>query len=603
MFVCSNFRYCLYGRTCRFGRYLRMPAAGFVCKMRSFMSSVTSEKNNKEKKTIVIGHRNPDTDSICSAICYARYKHSRTGEEYVPCRAGHLNPETKFVLSYFKAETPLYLKSVKTQVRDIDIRETKGVNHNISLKKAWNLMQEANVVTLPVITEEHVLEGLITVGDITKSYMNIYDSSILSKARTSYANIIDTLEGTLVVGSRNAFFKKGKVLIAAANPDLMEQYIDKNDLVILGNRYESQLCAIEMDAGCIIVCEGAAVSLTIRKLAEEHGCTVITTPYDTYTVARLINQSMPIRFFMKTKDLITFDLEDNVDDIREIMASKRHRDFPILDKDGRYKGMISRRNLLGARGKNVILVDHNERNQAVDGIENANLTEIIDHHKLGTVETMTPVFFRNQPLGCTATIITQMYQEAGMEPDKQTAGLLLSAIISDTLLFRSPTCTPVDKTCALYLAKVSGEDPDQLAIKMFAAGSKLKDKSDAEIFYQDFKRFNVGKISFGISQITSLNAAELSELKDRMLPYMEQALETEKMDMLFFMLTNILTESTTLLCKGSGSETAVLTAFTLPGSEINTDHDTLGDDVVELPGVVSRKKQLVPNLMLAIEQA
>lgn len=190
-----------------------------------------------------------------------------------------------------------------------------------------------------------------------------------------------------------------------------------------------------------------------------------------------------------------------------------------------------------------------------------------------------------------------------MEPDKQTAGLLLSAIISDTLLFRSPTCTPVDKTCALYLAKVSGEDPDQLAIKMFAAGSKLKDKSDAEIFYQDFKRFNVGKISFGISQITSLNAAELSELKDRMLPYMEQALETEKMDMLFFMLTNILTESTTLLCKGSGSETAVLTAFSLPGSEINTDHDTLGDDVVELPGVVSRKKQLVPNLMLAIEQA
>ena len=266
------------------------------------------------------------------------------------------------------------------------------------------------------------------------------------------------------------------MLVAAANPDMMEYYISPHDLVILGNRYESQLCAIEMEAGCIIVCEGAGVSMTIRKLAEERGCTVMTTPYDTYTAARLINQSMPISYFMRTENLITFEDADYIDEIKEVMTSKRHRDFPILDKDGKYKGMISRRNLLGARGKQIVLVDHNERNQAVEGIENAEILEIIDHHKLGTVETIAPVFFRNQPVGCTATIVYQMYNENNVEIDKTTAGLLCSAIISDTLLFRSPTCTRADQMAALALAKMAEISLDRYAADMFAAGSNLKGK-------------------------------------------------------------------------------------------------------------------------------
>ncbi len=551
----------------------------------------------KAKKTIVIGHKNPDTDSICSAICYANLKQLQTGEPYVPARAGHINSETKFVLDYFKVNPPKEITSVKTQVKDIEIRETQGVKRNISLKKAWNLMQDANVVTIPAVTEDNVLEGLITVGDITRSYMNIYDSSILSKARTQYANIIETLEGTMLIGDENAYFRSGKVLIAAANPDMMENYIEKNDLVILGNRYESQLCAIEMEAGCIVVCEGAAVSMTIKKLAQERGCTVITTPYDTYTVARLINQSMPISYFMKTEHLITFETEDFIDDIKDVMASKRHRDFPILDKNGKYKGMISRRNFLGARGKNVILVDHNERSQAVDGVENANILEIIDHHRLGTVETMSPVFFRNQPLGCTATIIYQMYNESGIAIEKKIAGLLCSAIISDTLLFRSPTCTPVDKEAALALAEIADVDIEDLANRMFAAGSKLKGKSDAEIFYQDFKKFSAGKVQFGVGQITSLNAQELAGLQERMLSYMEKAVAEERVDMMFLMLTNILKESTDLLCVGQGSVQMVVDAF-----HLNLESGETSRGVVSLPGVVSRKKQLVPGLMVAIEQ-
>ena len=551
------------------------------------------------KKTLVLGHRNPDTDSICSAICYAGFKHQLTGENYEPCRAGNVNPETQYVLDYFKLKAPRLVENVKTQVKDIEIRKTKGVSRGISLKNAWGLMQENNVVTLPCVTEEGLLEGVITIGDITKSYMNLYDSSIISKACTTYANILDTLEGSMVVGDSEAYFDRGKVPIAAANPDLMENYIEKHDLVILGNRYESQLCAIEMEAGCIIVCEGAGVSLTIRKLAQERGCAVITTPYDTYTTARLINQSMPISYFMTKENIIEFSEEDYLDDIREIMASKRHRDFPILDSDGKYIGMISRRNLLGAKGKSIILVDHNEKSQAVEGMESADIREIIDHHRLGTVETMSPVFFRNQPLGCTATIIYQMYQENHIEIDKTTAGLLCSAIISDTLLFRSPTCTPIDKAAGLALAQIAGLDIEKYAIDMFSAGSNLKGKSDGDIFYQDFKRFTVGNSVFGIGQITSLNAVELKDLRTRMSAYTEKEREQHEIDMMFFMLTNILTESTDLICTGQGAEQLIANAFHVKDEDMENVSGQTG--IVKLPGVVSRKKQLAPQIMMALQ--
>ena len=555
-----------------------------------------SEKSLSTEKIFVTGHRNPDTDSICSAICYARLKQMQGFDGYVPCHPDTLNPESQFVLNFFGVDEPQQLDDVRTQIKDIAFRRTPGVNKGISLKQAWSLMQTTNAVTLACVNNEGLLEGIITIGDITQSYMNLYDSSIISKARTKYANILDTLEASMVIGAPEAYFESGKVLIAAANPDMMENYIEKNDLVILGNRYESQLCAIEMEAGCLIVCDGASVSLTIRKLAEERGCAVITTPYDTYTTARLINQSMPIRHFMTTDDIISFSEEDFLEDIHDIMASKRHRDFPVLDAEGRFWGMISRRNLLGARGKPVVLVDHNERSQAVNGIENADIRAIIDHHRLGTIETLSPVFFRNQPVGCTSTIITQMYREAGIEIDRQTAGLLCSAIISDTLLFRSPTCTEIDRSTAIELSKIAEINLDEYARKMFAAASNLKGKTDQEIFYQDFKRFSVGKSLFCIGQITSLDADELDSLKPRIRSYAETAMDYHKVDMMFFMLTDILTESTQLICVGPGAEQLVLNAF-----HINESSRDIRDGIVDLPGVVSRKKQLVPVLMMALQ--
>ncbi len=546
-----------------------------------------------KRKITVIGHKNPDTDSVCSAIAYAELKNRlHDSDLYVPRRAGDINAETRFVLNYFKTDVPELVEDVGTQVKDIQIREIEGVAGSISLKNAYTLMKEKNVVTLPIITEEGYLEGLITIGDIATSYMDVYDSSILSKAKTSYRNIVETLDAELLVGDETALFDAGKVLVAAANPDLMEGYIEEHDLVITGNRYETQLCAIEMNAACIIICEGANVSLTIRKMAEAKGCTVLSTPHDTYTVARLINQSMPIAYFMIKEKIDIFRTTDFVEEIREVMTKKRTRDFPILDTKGKYRGMVSRRNLLNMQKKQVILVDHNEKSQAADGVENTEILEIIDHHRLGTMETMSPVFFRNQPLGCTATIIYQMYQENQVEITGSIAGLLCSAILSDTLMFRSPTCTPADKAAAEHLAKLAGIEVEAYANEMFLAGSNLRSKSEEEIFFQDFKKFSSEDVTFGISQITSLNAEELNMIGNRIKPSLPQFRQNQNIDMVFFMLTDIVKESTTLLYAGEDAETVLEVLYGHGGN----------DNSIELAGVVSRKKQLVPALIRAIEQ-
>ncbi len=453
-------------------------------------------------------------------------------------------------------------------------------------------MRDNNLVTLPIVDQKNHLEGLITIGDIAKSYMDVLDNRVLTKAKTPCINLVETLEGELIAGNREDIFEDGKVIIAAANPDLMENYIETGDIVLLGNRYESQLCAIEMHARCIIVSDGANVSKTITKLAQNNNCTIITTPYDTFTAARLINQSIPIRFFMTPdQELLYFTNDDFIEDIKDIMAKKRHRDFPILTKDGHYSGMISRRNLLGARRKKVVLVDHNEKSQAVDGLEDAEILEIIDHHRLGSLETINPVFFRNQPLGCTATIIYQMYQENNIEVETKIAGLLCSAILSDTLVYRSPTCTEIDRISAEALAKIAGIEVDAYAKEMFAAGSDLTSKSPEEIFYQDFKKFIVGDITFGVGQINSMNQEELEEIKERLVPYMQKAYHDHGVAMLFFMLTNIMESSTELLYQGSGARELLLNTFKF-------DKDV---KKIYLKDVVSRKKQVIPALMLTLQ--
>ena len=544
-------------------------------------------------RVYVIGHKNPDTDSICSAIAYADIK-NRTDKTktYVARRAGQINEETEYVLKRFGVRAPGYLPNAGTQVKEIEIHEVPSVPGTISVKKAYSMMKNNNVVTLPITSPENDLQGVITVSDIAESYMDSYDSHVMSLARTQYRSIADTLDGSVIVGNEHGYFIEGKVVVGAFHPDTMENYIDKNDLVILGNRAEDQLCAIEMDASCIIVGLGAKVTKTIQKFAEEKCCVIISSPHDTYTIARLINQSIPVKYLMRRSNLITFNTEDFLDDIKEVMKNQRHRDFPILNKKGKYVGTISRRNLIGNAGKKLILVDHNEESQAVDNVKEAEILEIIDHHRLGSLETMAPVMFRNEPVGCTGTIMYEIYKEKELEIAPNIAGLLCAAIISDTLMFRSPTCTFLDKAAAEALADIAGISIPEFASEMFRAGSNLKDKSPEEIFYQDFKKFIMGDVTFGVGQITSLDAGELESIKAQLLPQMESECGKHGIEMVFFMLTNIIEESTELLDYGSGAKEVIEKAFEdLPVNEVSC----------ELKGVVSRKKQLIPAFMMALQ--
>lgn len=549
-------------------------------------------KENSRRPVYIVGHKNPDTDSICSAIAYAYLKNACDDtRQYLPARAGQVNQETQYVLNAFHAEPPLYLHDVMTDVRDIDMNDVEGVTDDVSLKKAWHLMRDRGDVTLPVIADGR-LTGIITIGDIANAYMDVYDNCILATAKTSYKNILETLEADMIVGDEDSFFESGEVVIATANPDVLEDYIHPGDMVILGNRYETQLCAIEMGASCVVVTMGAKISKTIQIFAKEHNCILINTPYDTFTVARLINQSMPIGFFMKKEKLTTFKITDKTEDIRAIMKKKRYHDFPVLDEEDNYVGMISRRTLLNLRKKNLILVDHNELSQTVDGIEFADILEIIDHHRIGTLETVSPVYFRNQPLGCTATIIYQMYQEKGVEIPKNIAGLMMAAIISDTLMFHSPTVTEVDKAAANHLSEICGVELEEFAIDMFGAGSNLSDKDADEIFKQDYKNFSVNGFDFGVGQINSMNSIELEEIKEKIVPYIKEHMAELPVDMCFFMLTNIVYEKTELLCFGDRAEELVKDAFRLS----KTQHK------FELKNLVSRKKQLIPAFVSVLQQ-
>ena len=545
----------------------------------------------RKEKVYVIGHKNPDTDSICSAIAYADLRQKVTGQVHEAKRAGHVNDETAYVLDRFGVEAPKLLTDVRLQVRDLDIHEMPGLKPNASIRDTWERMRQEQAKTLPIVKDDELV-GVVSTGDIAKSYMDVYDSEILSKARTQYLNIIKTLDGTMITGNEHGYFMRGKVAIGASSPNLMEEFIEKDDLVILGDREEAQACAVNIDASCMVICKDAEVSPKLIQKAKEQSIVIIQTPYDTFTTARLINQSIPVKFYMTSGPLTMFRMNDYVDDIKDIMAKKRFRDFPILDRHGRFKGFISRRRFLGASKKKVILVDHNERSQAVDGIEEAEIIEIIDHHRLGDIETVSPITFRNQPVGCTATIINQMYEENEIEVPREIAGLLCGAIISDTLLFRSPTCTPLDERTAKKLAKISDIDLEQMAQEMFNAGSNLKGKSAEDICFQDFKQFTVNDMVFGVGQLNSMSKEELQEVKEMLTPYLPEVLEKNGVQMVFFMLTDILDESTELLCCGAKAKEYIIDAF-----DLKEDSEKM-----ILKGVVSRKKQLIPTLVSELQQ-
>ena len=544
-------------------------------------------------KVVVIGHRNPDTDSICSAIAYAELKNRTSTLVCEPRRAGKMNQETEFVLKKFGVTPPRMCTDVNPKIRDVDYREMPGIPGSTSLRRAWKIMRDQQIDTLSITSADNELEGIITVKDLATANMDVFDTAVLAKSRTSYKNILETLNGTMVVGNADAVCTTGHIKIGTATPEMLESSVEKGDIVILSNRYESQLCAIEKEASLLIICNGAKVGRTIQRIADETGVAIMTTPVDTYAAGKLISQCAPISYYMTRDNILKFTLVTPVADVLRVMAKVRHRYFPILDEEGKYCGMVSRRNVIALRKRRIILVDHNEATQAVEGFDQAEILEIIDHHRIGSLETSGPVYFRNQPVGCTATIITQMYDENGVDIPPQIAGLLLAAILSDTLAFRSPTCTPVDENTAKRLAKVAGVDIEEFSTEMFEAGEKLDGKTPEEVFLQDFKVFMCGDIRFGVAQGSYMTRKNLQAAQALLQPYLEEARNKQNVEDLYMLLTDVPKEESVVICTGRYAAEVLSNGF---------ESRPAADGSWTLPGVVSRKKQFIPAMMSAYQE-
>ena len=544
-------------------------------------------------KVVVIGHRNPDTDSICSAIAYAELKNKTSDLVCEARRAGKMNQETEFVLKKFGVTPPRMCTDVNPKIRDVDYRQVPGIPGSTSLRKAWEIMRDKQIDTLPVTSPDNELEGVITVKDIATANMDVFDTGILAKSQTTYRNILETLGGTMVVGREDDVCTTGHIRIGTATPEMLENTVEKGDIVILTNRYESQLCAIEKEASLLIICNGSKVGRTIQRIAEEMGVAIMSAPVDTYAAGKLISQCAPISYYMTRSDIMKFTLVTPVADVTRVMAKVRHRYFPILDEDGKYCGMVSRRNIIALRKRRIILVDHNEATQAVEGFDQAEILEIIDHHRIGSLETSGPVYFRNQPVGCTATIVTQMYDENGVTIPQKIAGLLLAAILSDTLVFRSPTCTPVDVSAANRLAKIAGVEIDAFASEMFEAGEKLDGKTPEEVFLQDFKVFMCGDVRFGVAQGSYMTRKNLKAAQQLLTPYLPEACGKQNVEDLYMLLTDVPKEESVVICTGRYAAEVLSNGF---------ESRPAADGSWTLPGVVSRKKQFIPAMMSAYQE-
>lgn len=541
------------------------------------------------KKIYVLGHKNPDTDSICSAISYAELKR-KLGLNAIPGRLGDLNHETEFVLKYFEVALPELIETVKKQVLDLNMDVVPSLSPEIPVKTTWNIMKKTNLKSLPVVDDHEKLIGVVTLSDITEKYMDAVDNNIIAASKTPLQNIADTLNAKIISGGQSDYDTNGKVLILAAEPSQLDAFIEKGDIVIAGNRQDSIMRSMELGANCVIMTCCNEVEALIIEEAKKHGCILMTTQADTFTTARLINQSIPIGYVMATNEIVKFDFDDFVDDVKETMMTTRFRSYPVVDNSNKVRGFISRYHVISQNKKKVILVDHNEMSQTVQGIEEAEILEIIDHHRLGDIQTGKPIFFKNEPVGCTSTIVANMYFDAGIRPSKKMAGLMCSAILSDTLRFKSPTCTYLDSVTAEKLAEIAGIDIDSYSMEMFKAGSTLKGKTPREILCKDFKEFEFNKSRIGIGQVYSIDIESVEEIRDAILSFMSSYCTDGNYDLILLLVTDILNQGSEVFFVGDLKE-IVGKAFDIQTKEYS----------VYLPGVVSRKKQVIPYIANALE--
>ncbi|MBX4269245.1 putative manganese-dependent inorganic diphosphatase [Clostridium estertheticum] len=539
----------------------------------------------------ITGHKNPDTDSICSAIAYSEFKNKTGKLTAVPIRLGETNSETKFILKYFAVPEPELITTVKTQISDLDIDVVAPISPDISLKMAWSIMKKKNVKTLPVIDEHDQLAGVASVSNLASNYLDIWDNSILSKSNTPLENILDTLSAKCLYKPGTPFKLTGKIIVAAMHPDSTKTVIEAGDIGICGDRDDSQCLLIKSKASLVIITGDHAPTAEVLELAKTNECTIVLTPYDTFTASRLITQSIPIDYVMTRKNLVTFNTEDFIDEIKYTMIETRYRSYPVLDENNKVVGSISRFHLISENKKKVILVDHNEKTQSVLGLEDAEILEIIDHHRIADVQTGQPIYFRNEPVGSTSTIVATIFFENGIRPSKNVAGILCAAIISDTLLLKSPTSTIVDELTLKRLAQIADLNIEEFAKEMFKAGTSLEGKTAEEIFYQDFKIFTLSGFKVGVSQVGTMYIEGFDAIKDDMIDLMNKKATENGFNLIILMLTDILNGGSVLIASGEHKD-IVSKAFNV----------NLTDSGVYIPGLVSRKKQVIPPVTVALSK-
>ena len=547
------------------------------------------------KDTVYVsGHKNPDTDSIISAICYADLKNRLGDVDAIPIRLGKLNQETKFVLDYFGVEAPILKESMILQVSDLNIDKAYAIDPSIPVRVAWDIFQEGLTNSLAVVDNEGKIIGIASLSNITKSYMDVWDDKIIGRANTPIENIIDVLSAKVLSLPDNQRPFDGKMTVMAMNDDNQEfdNYFSQGDIVIVGNRIDYMEYLITRKVSLVILTNGSTIDEDLIDYAKENDVTILSTEYNTFMTSRLLPMTIPVSHVMTEDDLVYFSTTDTIDLVRETMAKSRFRSYPVVDENKKVIGSISRYHLISSNMKKLILVDHNEKNQSIDDIDQAEIIEIIDHHRVANIYTTAPLFYRAEPVGSTATIISEMYLESGLRPSKEIAGLLCAAIISDTLLFRSPTTTDVDRRILDRMSKIADLNPEEFANQMFKAGTSLKEKSPTDIVEGDVKTFTINGEDVRVGQVMTMNPEELEPLRDEITKLMQEKIEAKGETTFVLVLTDIFNETSELL---------------VVGDHIEDIEEEFGNKVkngtISAPGVLSRKKQVIPRLTNAFMKA
>ena len=540
----------------------------------------------------VSGHRNPDTDSICSAIAYSYLLNATNKYNAVPVRLGEINRETEYVLKRFGVEHPVLLKTVKQKVEDLNYDKVTVFSKDLTLKTAWFLLKQQNLKSAPILDEHGQLLGLLSTSNIIEGYMDQWDSEVLKKAKTPVENVIDTLEANVIYLNESLKVVEGDIHIAAMSGSEAKKRIHENDVVIVGgDRSDDLEELISVKPSLIVLTGSLTADENVVKKCEEQGISIISTPFNTYQTSQQIVQAIPVEYVMIKGDIKTFSTDDTLDYMKEVMSETRYRGYPVIDLNNRCVGSISRFALLKGLRKKVILVDHNERGQSIPGIEEADILEIVDHHRVADIQTVGPLLFRGEPLGSTATIVTKIFDELDVEMPSHIAGLLLGAVVSDTLLFKSPTCTPVDTKIAKKLAEIAGVDIQEFAMEMFKAGTSLVGKTVDEIFNQDFKKFSFDNLQVGVAQVNSMDIEGFLPCKKDMLDYMNKFAEDNNLEFTLLLLTDIINANSEIFVGGPRPE-LVEKAFNVQLTECQGT----------LAGVISRKKQVVPAITAVMSE-